>query len=53
MLVVACSRAQQGSIARTIDEELARLEALRAGIEAKRREIHRLIDDAVRGSVPR
>ncbi len=50
MLIVDCDRAQQDSIARAIDEELARLDALRAGIEAKRQEIDRLIDDAVRGA---
>jgi hypothetical protein len=50
MLIVACDPARQNSIARAIDEELARLDALRAGIEAKRQEIDRLIDDAVRGA---
>jgi hypothetical protein len=33
-----------------IDEELARLDAMRTRIEAKRQEIDRLIDDAVRGA---
>jgi hypothetical protein len=49
MLIVDCARARQESIAKTIDEELARLDALREGIESKRREIDRLIDEAVRG----
>ena len=50
MLIVACDPARQNSIARVIDEELARLDAMRTRIEAKRQEIDRLIDDAVRGA---
>lgn len=53
MLIVECTRARQDSIAQAIDEELARLAALRDGIEAKRREIDRLIGEAIRSAVAR
>lgn len=49
MLIVDCARARQDSVAKTIDEELARLDALLEGIKAKRREIDRLIDEVVHG----